>query len=670
MTVMGSTVPEVHLELGILPPTTSRTGNMGGPEQLAGREDGKYVYKAHWPLEQLSERENLLGRGLRRESSLLDQKRLQPRLSSDNLQEITRATYLDRLPDLQHPPTLTNPIPAQHTSPALQPVHLTCRSVQVTLLKQDFRPRERSLNIIALGQTPIALLGEHHARQNSRRGMAGHTSVFGEQASLADFRRHTSETLDQARGARDTALVCEGVDRSDSCIDDLVLAADFLQRDELVEEGGRVLAFQDLGAHGFDGDLEVLGAEGGVEDLVPLAGQLVQLADALGEGVDLGETAVALRLDLVGDRLHVSLLEGDFLLEKRVFVLLLGHLLSGFQLGAESVLLLCGAVKFRVSVLQRLFGLLGSGVFHRADVADDLFHIVLHGLNRAGVLNDWLGGLGNVDVVDGWYCLCCRRDVLALLRRLHSLRLFSVASRTGCLLSLLRLRLGTLMDLVCGRCGRIALLSGLWPNTALSSNGHLVLSANLLPLVVVVLLHREAFPELALLKVSHDILTVRDKFGEEVVEVVRLQRIPDASAVAEGGQEEHGEEELAESSSRLWRGRTRRWRRLFRDLRRSGLLRRRRVLTEDGSLRDTGRRRTVGAGQHCPIRWRIGERSLFPHHGCQRLNASASGLQPWWTLNQLTRNCHWVLGAKPRPARAPLRATADRSMVELQSRLT
>ncbi|RMZ34758.1 hypothetical protein D0859_01050 [Hortaea werneckii] len=46
MTVMGSTVPEVHLELGILPPTTSRTGNMGGPEQLAGREDGKVQFEA------------------------------------------------------------------------------------------------------------------------------------------------------------------------------------------------------------------------------------------------------------------------------------------------------------------------------------------------------------------------------------------------------------------------------------------------------------------------------------------------------------------------------------------------------------------------------------------------------------------------------------------------
>ncbi|RMZ09330.1 hypothetical protein D0862_03657 [Hortaea werneckii] len=46
MTVMGITEPEVHLEFGILPPTTSRAGNMGGIKQLAGREDGKVQFEA------------------------------------------------------------------------------------------------------------------------------------------------------------------------------------------------------------------------------------------------------------------------------------------------------------------------------------------------------------------------------------------------------------------------------------------------------------------------------------------------------------------------------------------------------------------------------------------------------------------------------------------------
>lgn len=97
-------------------------------------------------------RENLLGRGLTKRKAAYSTKSDCNRASvamtcEKNLvskgypskNELDRwekqdQTYLNRLPNFQYSPTLTHPIPTQHTSPALQTVHLTRRGVQVTLL--------------------------------------------------------------------------------------------------------------------------------------------------------------------------------------------------------------------------------------------------------------------------------------------------------------------------------------------------------------------------------------------------------------------------------------------------------------------------------------------------------------------------------------------------------
>ena len=65
----------------------------------------------------------------------------------------------------------------------------------------------------------------------------------------------------------------------------------------------------------------------------------------------------------------------------------------------------------------------------------------------------------------------------------------------------------------------------------------------------------EAAPELALLEVGHCVLAEGHVFGEEVVEVVGEEGVVDAAGVAEGGEEDEGEEEVAEAAAgfRRWR---------------------------------------------------------------------------------------------------------------------
>ena len=61
----------------------------------------------------------------------------------------------------------------------------------------------------------------------------------------------------------------------------------------------------------------------------------------------------------------------------------------------------------------------------------------------------------------------------------------------------------------------------------------------------------ESSPELALLKVCNGILSIGNVFGEEVVEVVRDERVPDTAGVTEAGEDGEPEKELAEDASLL-----------------------------------------------------------------------------------------------------------------------
>jgi hypothetical protein len=59
----------------------------------------------------------------------------------------------------------------------------------------------------------------------------------------------------------------------------------------------------------------------------------------------------------------------------------------------------------------------------------------------------------------------------------------------------------------------------------------------------------EASAELALLEVGYRIFAEGDVFGEEVVEVVGDEGVVDAAGVAEGREDDEGEEEVAEASA-------------------------------------------------------------------------------------------------------------------------
>ena len=92
------------------------------------------------------------------------------------------------------------------------------------------------------------------------------------------------------------------------------------------------------------------------------------------------------------------------------------------------------------------------------------------------------------------------------------------------------------------------LLDGAGRQAAPSRDGDLVLSRDLGVQPGVASTAGEAPAELALLKVGDGVLAVGHVLGEEVVEVVRDERVPHAAGVAQAGQDGEADEELAEGA--------------------------------------------------------------------------------------------------------------------------
>jgi hypothetical protein len=519
-------------------------------------------------------------------------------------------TYINSLPNLQHSPSLSDPIAAQHTSPALKTVHLASGALEITLLEKNLGPGQSGLNIVSTGQSALALLGEHHLAENGAGSVRRNTSVLGQERSFADFRSHAAEAVNYVGWSGDTALVSGGVDGSDGGVDDVVALADFFQGDELVDKGSGVIGVQYGVANRLESDLQVLRAQGGVDDFAPGARKLLELGDGVGEVIDLGEAAIALLLDLGFDGLGEGLLEVDFLLEKSVLVLLFGDAAGGLKLGFETLVVLVAqplalvlvlltplalslahllfqaayklfgcAVELGVSILNLSLGIMSSSLLEGGNSSDDLLEIVLGAGNGGAqlaslracvdgsndvvdhldkILNNRLSSLRNVDVVhsgDGWLrcssrCRSRSRSCLGLilLCALHSLDLLLRGGFLGRALSNLRLRLRIGLGAhVRSLCTKITICS-LRGQTAALANGNLVLSAHLGPVLDIDRTGRKTSAELAFLEVSHGILAAGDVLGEEVVEVVAVERVVDTAGVSESREDDESQEEAAEAA--------------------------------------------------------------------------------------------------------------------------
>lgn len=509
-------------------------------------------------------------------------------------------THINSLPDLQHPPGLRHPVAAQHARPALKGVHLAGGALQIALLEHDLRARESGLDVVAVGEAALALLGEHHAAEDRAGGVRSDARIFGEQRGFAHFRGDAAEAVDQVGRAGDAALVGGGVDGGDGCGDDFVALADFFQGDELVDEGRRVLGVQDSVAHGLERDVKVLGGEVGVDDLAPVAGELLELRHGGGQVVQLGETAVALLLNLGLDGAGEVLLQADLLLKESVLVLLLGNAACGVELGGEALVvrgaqpfalglvlitppalglahlllqttdkLLGGLIELGVGILNLSLSFVRGGLLKRGNSANNLLEVRLGtghgGAELAGfgagvdggdnvvdhlheLLDDRLGGLLDVDMVNAIKSGLGRSSVL-LLRALDSLDVLLLGGLLGHTLSDLGLRLVLRLSAHVTSLGpEITLLRSLRGQTAALADGDLILSAHLRPVLVLNRARGEAPAELALLEVGHGIFAAGDVLGEEVVEVVAVERVVDTASVAESREDDQSQEETAETT--------------------------------------------------------------------------------------------------------------------------
>ena len=368
-----------------------------------------------------------------------------------------------------------------------------------------------------------------------------------------------------------------------------------------------MLGVQDSVADRLESDVQVLSSEVGVDDFAPVAGKLLEFGNRGGELVKLGQAAIALLLDLGLDGLAEVLLQVDLLFKESVLVLLLSNTASSFKLGREALLvgvaqplalrlvlvaplalglthlrfettdeLLSSTVKLHVGVLDLSLSIVGSDLLQRGNLANDLLEVVLCAADcsaqlaslGAGVdgsddvvdhldelLDYRLGSLGDVDVVDrrnsgpsrlrrsrcllGNCLLCAGRRILDRLLDLLGLLLHCSH----------RLRLGVSLCAVVTSLGaEIALIRGLSGKTAALADGHLVLSAHLRPVLALDRARRETLAELALFEVGHGILAARNVLGEEVVEVVALERVVDTTRVAQRRQNDEGQEEAAETA--------------------------------------------------------------------------------------------------------------------------
>lgn len=90
-------------------------------------------------------------------------------------------------------------------------------------------------------------------------------------------------------------------------------------------------------------------------------------------------------------------------------------------------------------------------------------------------------------------------------------------------------------------------LGNLGIETAVPANLHLMLSTDL-GVVAGLESLGEALAELAVLEIGHGILASGNILGEEVVEVVRDERVVDTASVAKCGQDEKRGQETAEAA--------------------------------------------------------------------------------------------------------------------------
>ncbi|GJC84915.1 hypothetical protein ColLi_07753 [Colletotrichum liriopes] len=237
-------------------------------------------------------------------------------------------THVKGLLDLKNLPHFAEPVSAQSLRPALETVHLTGSGVQVALLQESLGARQDALDVIATDQT---LLLEHDLAEKVAGSVAGNAGLLGEQRGLANLVGDYPESVNELCGVGKTTLVGGGVDGGDGGVDDGVLGSNLLEGDEFAGEGLGVRGVLEAGTNSIDSDVQLLGAEVGVDDLVPAGGELLEVGDGSGQLVKLAETALTLGFDVVLDLGHELLLQSKRLLQQLVVETLLVKLLLALQ---------------------------------------------------------------------------------------------------------------------------------------------------------------------------------------------------------------------------------------------------------------------------------------------------------------------------------------------------
>jgi len=117
--------------------------------------------------------------------------------------------------------------------------------------------------------------------------MRGDTGVFGKESGFPDLLGDPSEAVDELCRVGNTTLVGGRVDAGNGGADDGIVSRDFLKSGELSNKGrGYDLVLQGR-LDSLDGDDQVLRLEIGIDDLVPLGRQLLQLRDGRRQFVEL-----------------------------------------------------------------------------------------------------------------------------------------------------------------------------------------------------------------------------------------------------------------------------------------------------------------------------------------------------------------------------------------------
>lgn len=606
---------------------------------------------------------------------LINQQTLQPRLGRNNIQG---------LPDLEDASALAEPVLAQDLGPALEGVHFAGGSVEVAFLEEDLCAGEDGLDVAADGEPGLLEEDLGHGERGEVGGYAGVFGEQGGLADLGgDAAEAVDEEggggdaalvgggVDAGDGGCDDGVVggdlLEGSELGDEGLgDDLGLEGGLdgldgddemlgleVGVDDRVPLGGELLELVDR--VGEIGQLAEATVALGLDAVADALGEVLLEVDALLEELvlELGLVDLVCGVELRLDLAAVGLLQALAL----VLVLLLPVCLLLLHLVVEALdELLGGLVELGVGCLDLVLGLLLQTALEQGDVGDDLGQIrlglvegrvVLAAVGLVGVddgdevvddldhvLDDGLAGRGDAQVVDLSHG--CRGGGLNHDRRRGSRR----SSRSG-LLPLLVLLLGLLdalgrgvlvgadprlvcslgLGVVVADGAGVGVLGNARGQAALAGDGDLLLARDLLVQTRLLAAGREAALELALLKVGDGILAKGHELGEEVVEVVRHERVVDAAGIAETRQDGQPQQEATEAALlRLGLGLN--W--VGGDARRARAGRGRgRGLDDGGSARGRGRSRGRGRGRG---RGRVGGGG-FVHDGRRRGGRGAGHLR-------------------------------------------